>query len=309
MHNHRADYEPAMHIKTEDMELFVAIVDTGSITRAADHLAMAKSNVSRRIRLLEESIGARLLERTTRSLTLTDTGATLYRGCVELLDRNQQLLQQLDVKQNKPAGRLSVFAPHEFLGSLFRRYSKEFARTFPDIQLDFLSGAARPHLLHDKIDVMIHLDAPEDSSYVARKLITAMTGCYASREYLDQKGRPAHPSELVDHDCIVEFSHDRQDRPWLFTIDSKVERIPIKPYYRSDSTVFVKSLASQGIGIAMLPNFACINALESGELVKVFDNSFDSPHNIYALYSSKKLLPEKISAFLNFLSAHIPETA
>jgi DNA-binding transcriptional LysR family regulator len=298
-----------MYIKTEDMELFIAIVDTGSITRAANHLNMAKSNVSRRVRLLEESIGARLLERTTRSLSLTDTGSTFYRSCVELLDRNQQLLQQLDRKQKKPAGRLSVFAPHEFLGSLFRHYSMEFALSFPDIQLDFLSGAARPHLLHDKIDVMIHLDAPEDSSYVARKLITAKTGCYASPDYLDRKGRPAHPEELGNHDCIVEFSHDRQDRPWLFTTGAGLEKIPVKPYYRSDSTVFIKTLACQGIGIAMLPNFACIEELERGSLVKVFDNSFDSPHNIYALYSSKKLLPEKISAFLDFLTAHIPATA
>jgi DNA-binding transcriptional LysR family regulator len=297
-----------MSIKTEDMELFVTIIDTGSITRAAEHLSMAKSNVSRRIKQLEESIGVRLLERTTRSLTLTDTGIEFYQGCVELLDRNQQLQQHLSLQQNRPAGRISVFAPHEFLGSLFRQHIQEFALRFPEIQLDFLSGAARPHLLHDKIDVMIHIDAPEDSSYVARKLLIAKTGCYASPDYLMRRGRPANPDDLQHHDCIVEFSHERQDRPWLFNINSTVQRIPVTPYYRSDSTVFIKTLASQGVGIAMLPNFACHESLANGELVKIFDTEFEVPHNIYALYSSRKLLPGKISAFLDFLSNTLPKS-
>ena len=113
---------------------------------------------------------------------------------------------------------------------------------------------------------------------------------------------------LTDHICIMELSQERQSRPWRFMIDSKVTPIDLKPQYRSDSTVFVRILAEQGLGLTVMPNFACQGSVKDGLLVKVFDDEYDAAHSIYAIYASKKLLPEKIVVFLDFLKNRLPDS-
>lgn len=290
-----------MKIKLDDLELFSAIIDTCSITRAAEHLGVPKSNASRQLKQLEESLGARLLNRTTRSLELTEAGAAFYEGCQQLLERVESLQNTVSGKQQGITGKLTVFSPNDFVRLLLRQHMAEFAKLYPELEMEFLSGATKPHLLHDKIDVMIQADNPRDSSYVARKITRVKSNFFASPDYLKRKGVPASPGELVEHDCVMELNQNRQLRPWLYSSGGEINEVMVKPRYRCDSAILVRTLTEQGLGVAQLPSFVCEDALATGELVTLFGKRFETESNVYAIYSSRRYLPEKVKVFLSFM--------
>ncbi len=296
-----------MSVKFEDLEIFVAIVEANSISRAADNLGVPKSRVSRHLKELEEELGERLLDRTTRRIRLTEAGERFYQGSLQVLDNLEALRTEVIRDESKIDGRLSVFAPVEFMSQVLDAHLGEFSRRYPALELEFLSGAARPDLLHDRLDVIIHPDAPEDSSFVAQQLCRGRTDYYASPAYLTEQGQPQHPSELYHHSCIAELSQSRQPRPWLYRDQREVREVRILPRYRCDSIATVCSLARQGLGVAMLPVFYGAESVADGTLVQLFDGKYEVAHEIYAIYSSRRLKPRKLEVFLDFLKEVLPE--
>ena len=296
-----------MSVKFEDLEIFVAIVEANSISRAADNLDMPKSRVSRHLKELEEELGERLLERTTRSIRLTEAGDRFYQGSLQMLDNMEALRNEVVSDRSKIDGRLTVFSPAEFMSQLLEDHLGEFSRRYPALEIEFLSGAARPDLLHDRLDVIIHPDAPEDSSFVAQQLCRGRTDFFASPTYLAQHGQPQHPSELYHHSCIAELNQSRQPRPWLYWEQRKTRELRIQPRYRSDSVATACSLAKQGLGVVMLPVFIGEASVAQGRLVQLFDGKYEVTHGIFAIYSSRRLKPRKLEVFLDFLKEVLPE--
>jgi len=297
-----------MKIKLDDMELFVAIVDTCSISAAAEYLELPKSNASRQLKQLEEALGARLLNRTTRSLELTEAGKTFYEGCQQMLERMECLQNRVQGKRQGLTGRLTVFSPNDFVRLLLREHMAEFAKLYPELELEFLSGATKPHLLHDKIDVMIQVDNLEDSSYIARKITKVKSGFFASPDYLARKGEPRSPTALVSHDCVMELNQDRQVRSWLYGSHGEQKTADVKPRYRCDSAILVRTLVEQGLGVAQLPNFMCTSSVAAGTLVELFDQRFKTENDVHAIHSSRRYVPEKIKAFLAFMDNAIAKS-
>ncbi len=295
-----------MSMKFTDLEIFVAIVEASSISRAADNLGVPKSRVSRHLKELEEELGERLLDRTTRSIQLTEAGDRFYQGSLQVLDNMEALRNEVVSDDSKIDGRLSIFAPVEFMSQVLEVHLGEFSRRYPALKLEFLSGAARPDLLHDRLDVIIHPDAPEDSSFVAQQLCRGRTDYYASPAYLAEQGHPQHPSELYHHSCIAELNQVRQPRPWLYREQRKTRKVRIEPRYRCDSIATVCSLARQGLGVAMLPVFYSAESVADGTLVRLFDGKYEVAHDIYAIYSSRRLKPRKLEVFLEFMKQALP---
>ena len=295
-----------MSMKFTDLEIFVAIVEASSISRAADNLRVPKSRVSRHLKELEEELGERLLDRTTRSIRLTEAGDRFYQGSLQVLDNMEALRNEVVSDESKIDGRLSIFAPVEFMSQVLEVHLGEFSRRYPALELEFLSGAARPDLLHDRLDVIIHPDAPEDSSFVAQQLCRGRTDYYASPAYLAERGQPQHPSELYHHCCIAELNQVRQPRPWLYREQRKTRQVRIEPRYRCDSIATVCSLARQGLGVAMLPVFYSAESVADGTLVRLFDGKYEVAHDIYAIYSSRRLKPRKLEVFLEFMKQALP---
>lgn len=295
-----------MAIKIADLEVFIAIVEAESISRAADNLGVPKSNVSRHLKQLEEELDVRLLQRTTRSIRLTEAGETFYRGAQDILGNLESLRTQVVADDSTLRGRLSVFAPVEFMADLLHQQLGLFHSRYPGLELEFLSGAARPDLLHDRLDLIIHPDVPEDSSYIAVKLCRGRTNFFASPEYLAQHGTPQHPSELYHHCCIAELTQDRQPRPWLYRERGELREARICPSYRCDSLTMVCSLVEQGLGVAMLPVFHCRNALANGTVVTLFEGQHEVAHDVYGIYSSRRLKPRRLEVFLDFLREVLP---
>ena len=294
-------------LKLEDLQLFITVADSGSFTAAAEHLQTNTSTLSRRLKRLEEILGARLLERTTRSQHITEAGKLFYLNCQRVLLDLEKLSRKINDQQDTLEGRISIYAPAELFVYLIKELVVDFSQQYPKLRVEFVSGAGRPHLLEDNIDVMIHIDEPADSSFVARKINVATTSYYASPDYLARNGEPKQPMEMKSHDCIVEVDHDRLPRPWGFTDGDVTTTINVPDKFCSDSVELCRVLAEQGQGIAMLPDFIARESLATGKLVKLFGDRCAIPHNLYAVYASRKFLPRKTQVFLDFLIDHIPK--
>ena len=294
-------------LKLEDLQLFITVADSASFTAAAEHMQSNTSTLSRRVKKLEEIIGARLLERTTRSQYITEAGKLFYQHCQKVLLDLEQLSFEISNQRDTLEGRISIYGPAEFFVYLCDKLLVDFLRLHPKLRIEFLSGAGRPHLLHDNIDIMIHIDEPADSSFVARKINVATTSYYASPDYIARNGEPKQPMDMKSHDCIVEVDHDRLPRPWGFIDGDITTTINVSGKFCSDSIALCRVLSEQGQGIAMLPDLIARESLETGKLVKLFGERCAIPHNLYAIYASRKFLPRKTEVFLDFLINHLPK--
>ena len=293
-------------LKLEDLQLFITLADSSSITAAAEHLQTNASTLSRRLKKLEETLGARLLDRTTRSQHITGAGKLFYQHCQLVLKSFDQVGRQINEHQDTLEGRISIYAPPELFCYWIKELVIKFSRQYPKLRFEFVSGAGKPHLLEDNIDIIIHVDEPADSSFVARKVTVANTSYYASPDYLAKHGEPKHPEEMKNQDCIVEIDHDRKPRPWAISDGGVGSTIKVTDRYCSDSAELCRVLAEHGQGIAMLPDFIARESLTNGKLVKLFGDRRGVPHNIYAVYASRNFLPGKTQVFLDFLINHFP---
>jgi DNA-binding transcriptional LysR family regulator len=297
---------PLTDLRIEDLRLFLNIVDAGSITAAADHMQLPKSNLSRRLKLIEENLGVRLLDRTTRSLQQTEAGAKFYADCERILSSLEAAHQRIMDNQDAITGRLTVYAPNELLRYGVQELAVAFSEAYPALGVEFLSGAVKPHLLHDSIDVMVHIDDPQDSSFVARKVTFGNTNYYASPGYIARHGQPKTPQDLQRHDCIVELTHERVARPWTFARGGSVMTVHVKGRYACDTIDLCRLLCEKGLGIAMLPEFICHERIADHRLQPLFAGRYATRHNIYAVYASRHFVPARIRAFVDFLAKELP---
>lgn len=295
------------HPRLDDMELFRSIVQAQGVTAAARHNGLPRSTVSRRLQVLEDTLGVRLLERTTRNIQLTESGTEFLRECEQILDRMESVKHRLTNRQETVEGQLTLYAPSDIFRSQMREVTLQFARKHPNLSLKWISGAAKPHLVKDNIDVMIHVDDPQDSSFIARRITVATSNYYASPDYLAEYGQPDRPEQLRDHACIAELNHEGSPRPWLFPQKDGVTRLALDARYTCDTIEMCRMLAEEGMGITMVPDFDCRHSLEAGRLLKLFDGAYEVSHTLYAIYQSRRLQPARIRVFLDFLIDHLPD--
>jgi DNA-binding transcriptional LysR family regulator len=293
-------------IKIEDLQLFVSIVELSSITGVADRFETTSSTISRRLKNMEESLGVRLIERTTRSQQVTPAGEHFYQHCQTMLNQIEDFSNQINDQRDLPEGHISVYAPSELFSFLINELTTKFTQRYPKLRVEFISGAVKPRLVEDNIDVLIHVDEPQDSSFVARKITTSATNYFASQDYIDRRGRPSYPRDIENHDCIAEINHERVARPWQILEGDTITTLRIKYLYSSDSITLCQALAEQGQGITMLPDFITRESVSNGKLVQLFSEDYTITHNIYAIYASRHFVPARIRTFVDFLSENLP---
>lgn len=297
---------PLSELKLEDLQLFLAVVESPSIAEAAEHLDTTSSTVSRRLKKIEDCLGVRLLDRTTRSQQITSAGELFYQQCQTTLGQLESVTGQIRDERDSPEGHIRVYAPAELFCFFVNALTEQFTRRYPLLRVEFLSGAVKPHLLEDNIDVVVHIDEPEDSSSVARPVTTATTNCYASPTYIKRHGEPQTPADLAQHDCIVEIDHARSPRPWQFRDGDTVTTMQLSYRYSSDSISLCRDLAEQDQGVAMLPDFCARDSVASGKLVRVLPDDYAFTHTVYAVHASRRFVPAKITTFIDFLADNLP---
>lgn len=279
----------------DDMALFVEVVQAQSFTRASAFLDIPKSTLSVRISKLEKHLGLRLLHRTTRKIALTEAGAIYYERASKVVDEAKFIHQQLDDFYRDPSGVLRVTLPMDLANLFFVPLLREFCEKYPKIQLDLNITPRKVDLISEPFDLAIRTGEQSDTELISRYLASFQGGIYASPDYLKQFGTPKKLDDLKQHHCLP-FQHGT----WhLINQDKKEETVEVKGQLRSNSLGITQRLASEGLGLALLPHLVA-HIAENNRLQQVLPEWQSKPVPVYAL-TTTRLLPAKIQTFLAFL--------
>lgn len=281
-----------------DMALFVEVVKAKSFRKAAEAMEMPNSTLSRRISMLEKAIGLRLLHRTTRRIELTEAGQLYFDRCKRIVDEARLAHEQLGEMLARPSGLLRASLPVDFANIYLAPLIAEFAHRYPGISFDFDLTPRQVDLISEPVDVVIRMGEPADSNLIARKLATLSRRLYASPRYLEINGEPAHPSELVNHECL-RLRSSRGDK-WLLTNAGETMEAPVGGRFQLNSVGMLRRLASLDLGIAVLPEGIAADDVRNGLLKEVLAQWHPTPIPVYSL-TETRLLPAKTQCFIEFL--------
>jgi DNA-binding transcriptional LysR family regulator len=286
----------------DDMLLFTEVVDAGGLTAAAGRLGLRKSTVSRRLAALEERLGVRLLERTTRRLRLTEAGRDYHGKCARLVAEAREVNRSLAEARGAPRGTLKVAAP-ALLGELLTPALAAFLRRHPLVRVEVALAPAHVDPLAGDHDLALVAGPLADSSLVARKLGRVHTGYFASPSYLARAGTPLSPEELAGHECVL-LAEPGTDEVWFFTGPSGPRTVPARGRLQVPSVHAGLAAVREGLGIARLPSTLVAADVRAGALVPVLAPFTPSGVSVVAVYPSGRHLPPKVRAFLDALATH-----
>jgi len=287
--------------KFEDLQAFVAVVEAGTFTAAADRLNLAKSAVSRRVSALEERLGVQLLRRTTRVQNLTETGRSFYEHSARILADLDEAEAAVQQEHGELSGALRVALPLSFGVRHMCKPIAAFTKRHPRLKFDLDLNDRRIDLIEEGIDVAVRIGHLRDSSLIARKLFDARTVIAASPHYLHTHGTPESPDELKDHNCLV-YSNLQEPGRWPWTDrNGKRQVLDVKSTMRASSGDFLTNAASHGLGIVMQPTFLAAEAIRLGNLVPILTDYAWPVTPAYAVYPPTRHLSYRLRAFIDFL--------
>ncbi|SRR6266540_1022819 len=283
--------------------VFAAVVETGSFRGAAQALRAPRSTVSLKVAQLEDRLGARLLERTTRSVRLTDAGALYHQEVVPALEALRAAEQRLSAREVQPAGRLRLSAPEDFGESALAPALAEYLTRYPGVEVDVELTSRRVDLLGEGFDLAIRAGPLTDSTLVAKKIGRPQRVLlHASPGYVARRGAPRRVDDLVHHDCLV-----IADRPatWPLRRRGRVVAVPVHTRTTANTQAMLHALAVAGLGIARLPEHLGAAAVRSGALRTFLDDAAPPANQLHAVYPSARHLPAKVRGLLALLEERL----
>ena len=282
------------------MEAFVRVVDAGSFSAAARQWGRSKAVVSKYITALEDHLGVELLRRTTRSLSLTEAGRAYRERCADVLGEIQALEASLRESVAAPRGPLRVTAPPGLASHYLEVMTKDFLARFPEVTIDLDLTHRMVDLVEENIDVAIRVTDPRDSSLVARRIAPVPIIAVAAPSYLRRRGTPKSPTDLRDHDCLVDTNFRDQQR-WRFRTGNKTETVTVDGPLRVNNPDAVREMAEASLGIALVPAFVARDALQAGTLREVLKGRVAFQWSILAVYPRRRYLPVRVRAYVDHL--------
>lgn len=288
--------------RLDDMLAFIKVVDARSFTAAADRLNLSKSVVSRRVADLENRLGARLLNRTTRRLSLTEVGQAFYDRCQRILADLEEAEQAASDLQATPRGRLKLAAPLSFGTQHLAPAITDFMAQHPAIEIDVELNDRYVDLVDEGFDMAVRIGRLRDSSLIARRLAPSRRVLVASPAYLEREGVPETPEDLARHRCLL-YTNTPAAEQWQFRVGNEVKSVRVAGPLRANNGDLLMAAAMAGQGIAVLPTFMCGQALEAGTLHCLLFDCYVSESAVYAVYPQNRHLSSKVRAFVSFLAA------
>lgn len=286
-----------------DVAVFCRVVEAGSFTAAADALGLSKGAVSKYVRRLESHLGVRLLNRTTRRQTLTEAGEAYYRRAIAALAELDEAGREAADRSAQPGGLLRVSAPTFFGAEILARHLGAFHHRYPRIRLDLVLGNRFVDLVEERFDVAVRMSAPRDSSLVMRRLAEIPLVICAAPAYLRRHGHPQAPEELRDHECLI-YTGSARPFEWLFpTAGGQRVNVPVNGAIHTNDDHTLRQTALDGCGIVRMPRMFLADALERGDLVQLWPERQTPMVTLAAVYPSRRQLPAKVRAFVDFLVA------
>jgi DNA-binding transcriptional LysR family regulator len=284
------------------MRAFVGVVDAGGFSAAAREAGRSKALMSKYVAELEEELGARLLNRTTRQLSLTEAGETAYEESQSVLRRLDRLRDSIEASTATPRGRLRISMPRTFGDGELSRGVMEFLTLYPDIRLELSLEDRFVDLVDEGFDAAIRVSALADSSLIARKLADFRVVVCATPELIAGHGRPEHPSELIGLPCVID-TNVRFRANWPFQDGAEKIAVAVKGRVEANSPYAIAAAARAGLGFSRVPLMVVRDDIRSGRLVALLEDYELTELGIFIVYPHRERMPAKLRAFIDHLAA------
>lgn len=292
----------------DEIRVFVEVVKAGSFTGAAEPLALSRSLISKKLSALEKTLGVRLLNRTTRRLSLTEAGELFYQHCGSGLATINEAVDQIHAMSSEPRGRLYVNLPVSFGVAHVASIIPEFLEKYPSIDIDLHFEDRRVDVIAPGYDISIRVAELEDSTLVARKLAVCKHLVVASPAYLRRYGNPKAPQDLREGHRIASFRLQDSSLQWdFFNKAGDEEQVKLSAGTVTDNSLALREIVLGGGGIARIPTFLIGPDVKNGKLVRLFPDWQVLTKPIYAVYPKREYLPSKTRVFLDFLAEKISD--
>ena len=285
--------------RIEAMNIFLTVVETGSFTATADRLDLSRPMVTRAVALVEEWFNARLLQRTTRRVSLTSAGERAVTHCQKMVDLAAEIEQDILAQQGELQGSLRIASNSSFGSTHLLLAIKDFLQRHPKLNIQFQLSDQSVNLIDERIDLAIRFTNQPDPNLIARPLATCHSLLVASPGYLAQKGVPQTPQDLAEHIYLAHANINRKE--WKFYQNEREISLELTSQFTTNDTGALLNLTLAGGGIAMLPKYLLNEHLASQQLVPILTDWQLPTYQIYALYSSRHKLPLTIRTLVDFL--------
>jgi DNA-binding transcriptional LysR family regulator len=287
------------------MEIFVRIVETGSFSAVARESGMTQPTVSKQMTALERSLNTRLLNRSTRSLSLTEAGTAYFERCRQIIDQVRAAEISLGALQGTLSGTLSVNSSVAFGQMFLSRMMLDFQALHPELSVLLTLNDRYIDLVEQGIDIAVRFGRLNDSSLVARRLAGSPFALVASPVYLEQHGVPDHPTELMRHRCL-HYTYLSTGNEWVFPGPDGEIRVRIQGHFRSNNGYALRDAMLDGHGIAIMPLVFIQQELERGTAVPVLQEFTTTPLPVSAVYPSGRFVSAKVRTFIEYLQDCLP---
>jgi len=286
------------------MAIFTRIVEAGGFSAAARQIGMAKSALSQQIMSLEQRLGVKLLNRTTRQISLTEAGHLYYQSCAKLVGEALEITDRISGMSESVSGNLRISCPIALGNDYIAPILAEFIRLYPELKIELLVDDHIVNLVEEGIDVAIRIGWPEDSTLVARKLSDSPRCLCASPNYLKRHGLPQQPEDLVKHQWVL-FTLLPTPHRQVVRKNGREHTVKVNGQFKTNNALTLRSLLLADCGIGVISEFIVKRDIENGNLVKLLPDYDAGAAGVYALYPDKHFKLLKVQLLLNFLSKSI----
>jgi DNA-binding transcriptional LysR family regulator len=287
------------------MQVFVAVVELGSQSAAAEHLDLSRPVVSRYLAELEDWVGARLMHRTTRKLSLTAAGLEILPRCRQMLDLSGDMQAAVSTSDDAPRGMLRISASTSFGQAQLAAAMTEFVVRYPGVSVDLQMLDRTVNLVDERIDLAIRMSNDLDPNLIARRLTVCRSVICASPGYLREHPTPQRVEDLSRHNCLT---HSYVGKSlWHFEQDGEQVSVPVQGNISANEASTLLQATISGAGVAMLPSYQAGTHIKNGELIRLLPHAEPRRMNMYAVYASRKHMPSALRSLLDFLVLKFPE--
>ena len=290
--------------KLDSMAVLLAVVEAGSLSAAARHLAMPLATVSRKVAALEAHLKTRLLHRTTRHLALTEAGSAYVAACRRILDEIGEAERTATGEYATPKGELTVTAPMMFGRLHIVPVVAEFLAQYPEIEINLVLTDRIMHLMDEHIDVAVRIGELPDSGLMATGVGKVRRVVCASPDYLARHGAPATPADLAAHDCIS-FEVMESRRAWVFGAARSAQAVPVHSRLAVNTVDAAIAAATLGVGLVRVMSYQVMDALRNDALRIVLEPFESEPLPVSLVHKGQTPLPLKLRAFLDFVTPRL----
>jgi DNA-binding transcriptional LysR family regulator len=281
--------------------VFEKVAALASFSAAARALGLPRSNVSRIIARMEEELGTRLFQRTTREVALTSSGLALRERCTQIVSTVREALDHVGSLATTPRGPLKISAGVGFGINVLAEHLPEFLRRYPEVSVSLLLESRTADLVAESVDVAVRLGPLPDSSLVSIRLGEMRRYVCAAPAYLERRGVPQTVDDLKTHDTIDMLSADGRPRPWMFTRGADVLSLEAKPRLSVNEALTIFRLVLNGAGIGILSGYLCAPEIAAGRLVRLLPEWKAPPVEVNIVFPSRRELAPAIRAFADFM--------